>query len=194
MSTLQAFKSTLKQGGARPNLFQVNIPNLAGQTEEKQGNDAQDFTFLVKGASLPESTVGLVEVPFRGRTFKVAGDRTFAPWSITVINDVDFKIRTAMESWAQTVAQYADGSGATNPTDYMRPATVTQLKRGKSETGGVTGSGLSRSKSYNFFDIWPTSVSAIDLSYDSSDVIEEFTVEFQVNYWAPAEISGGPLN
>ena len=76
----------------------------------------------------------------------------------------------------------------------MRPATVTQLKRGKSTTGDFTSTGLSRSKSYNFFDIWPTSISAIDLSYDSSDVIEEFTVEFQVNYWAPAEISGGPLN
>tara|TARA_Y100000768_G_C23821192_1_gene606657 strand:- start:271 stop:858 length:588 start_codon:yes stop_codon:yes gene_type:complete len=193
-NTLTDFKKALNMGGARPNLFEVVIPDFPGNDSIAKGDGAADFNMLVKGAQLPESTVGLVEVPFRGRTFKVAGDRTFAPWSITVINDVDFKIRTAMETWAQTVAQYADGSGATNPGDYMRPATVTQLKRGKSETGGVDGSGLSRSKSYNFFDIWPTSISAIDLSYDSSDVIEEFTVEFQVNYWAPAEISGGPLN
>ena len=193
-NTLTDFKKALNMGGARPNLFEVVIPDFPGNEEVAKGDGASDFNMLVKGAQLPESTVGLVEVPFRGRTFKVAGDRTFAPWSITVINDVDFKIRTAMETWAQSVAQYADGSGATNPTDYMRPATVTQLKRGKSTTGDFTSTGLSRSKSYNFFDIWPTSISAIDLSYDSSDVIEEFTVEFQVNYWAPAEISGGPLN
>lgn len=193
-NTLTDFKKALNMGGARPNLFEVVIPDFPGNDAIAKGDGASDFNMLVKGASLPESTVGLVEVPFRGRTFKVAGDRTFAPWSITVINDVDFKIRTAMESWAQSVAQYADGSGATDPFDYMRPATVTQLKRGKSDTSNTTTEGLSRSKSYNFFDIWPTSVSAIDLSYDSSDVIEEFTVEFQVNYWAPAEISGGPLN
>lgn len=193
-NTLTDFKKALNMGGARPNLFEVVIPDFPGNDAIAKGDGASDFNMLVKGSSLPETTVGLVEVPFRGRTFKVAGDRTFAPWSITVINDVDFKIRTAMETWAQTVAQYADGSGATNPTDYMRPATVTQLKRGKSTTGDITNTGLSRSKSYNFFDIWPTSISAIDLSYDSSDVIEEFTVEFQVNYWAPAEISGGPLN
>ena len=193
-NTLNDFKKALNMGGARPNLFEVVIPDFPGNEAVAKGDGASDFNMLVKGAQLPESTVGLVEVPFRGRTFKVAGDRTFAPWSITVINDVDFKIRTAMETWAQSVAQYADGSGAKNPTDYMRPATVTQLKRGKSTTGDFTSTGLSRSKSYNFFDIWPTSISAIDLSYDSSDVIEEFTVEFQVNYWAPAEISGGPLN
>ena len=193
MSTLQDFKSTLINGGARPNLFEVNIPNLAGQTEEQQGNDAQDFTFLVKGTSLPESTVGLVEIPFRGRTFKVAGDRTFAPWSITVINDTEFKIRTAMEEWAQAIAQYGDGSGNQKPDVYMKDATVTQLGRNGSKTGeGVkTGEGLQALKTYTFYDIWPSNISAIDLSYDSSDVIEEFTVEFQVQYWAPTKTKKG---
>ena len=190
MSTLQQFKSTLINGGARPNLFEVNIPNLAGQTEEQQGNEKRDFTFLVKGTSLPETTVGLVEIPFRGRTFKVAGDRTFAPWSITVINDTEFKIRTAMEEWAQSIAQYGDGSGNQAPENYMREATVTQLGRNGSKTGeGVkTGEGLKKLKTYTFYDIWPSSISAIDLSYDSSDVIEEFTVEFQVQYWAPTKV------
>ena len=191
MSTLQSFKSTLKQGGARPNLFQVNIPNLAGQTEEKQGNEAQDFTFLVKGASLPESTIGLVEIPFRGRTFKVAGDRTFAPWSITVINDTEFKIRTAMEEWAQSIAQYGDGGGNQGPEDYMREATVTQLGRNGIDSEKAIGNELKKLKTYKFYDIWPSSISAIDLSYDSSDVIEEFTVEFQVQYWAPEGLKNG---
>ena len=191
MSTLSQFKSTLKNGGARPNLFKVNIPELAGSTKKKQGNDDQDFTFLVKGTSLPETTVGLVEIPFRGRTFKVAGDRTFAPWSITVINDTEFKIRTAMEEWAQSIAQYGDGSGNQGPNTYMREATVTQLGRSGADTGDgvVKGKGLQALKTYKFYDIWPSSISAIDLSYDSSDVIEEFTVEFQVQYWAPEKVT-----
>ena len=184
-NSLSQFKSVLKGGGARPNLFEVSIPRFPGRTAET----ARDLEFLVKGAQLPESTVGLVEVPFRGRTFKVAGDRTFAPWSITVINDTDFAIRNSMEDWMQTIAQYQDGSGSTLPTDYMRTATVTQLFRNKTDMGQTAGSNTANNTNfagkYTFYDIWPTNVSAIDLSFDSSDVIEEFTVEFQVNYWAP---------
>jgi len=184
-NSLTQFKSILKGGGARPNLFEVEIPGFPGSTKESQ----TDIQFLVKGAQLPESTVGLVEVPFRGRTFKVAGDRTFAPWSITVINDTDFAIRNSMEDWMQTIAQYQDGSGSTLPTDYMRTATVTQLFRNKTDMKSTGGNDISNNTNfagrYKFYDIWPTNVSAIDLSYDSSDVIEEFTVEFQVNYWAP---------
>ena len=184
-NSLIDFKKALLGGGARPNLFQVNIPDFPGNEPVSGSDAAGDFTMLVKGTSLPESTLGLVEIPFRGRTFKVAGDRTFAPWSITVINDTDFSIRTAMENWAQLIAQYADGSGFTNPGSYMRTATVTQLTRAKSAPNDVVDGGLAGVKTYKFFDIWPTSISAIDLSYDSSDVIEEFNVEFQVNYWAP---------
>ena len=184
-NTLTKFKSILAGGGARPNLFEVTISDFPGYTDAV----GEDIKFLCKGAQLPESTVGLVEVPFRGRTFKVAGDRTFAPWSITVINDTDFAIRNAMETWMQTIAQYKDGSGSTDPGDYMREATVSQLLRDKSDMGKTSGAGTESSRTdagqYKFYDIWPTSVSAIDLSYDSSDVIEEFTVEFQVNYWAP---------
>ena len=122
-NSLTKFKSILAGGGARPNLFEVTISDFPGYTDAV----GEDIKFLCKGAQLPESTVGLVEVPFRGRTFKVAGDRTFAPWSITVINDTDFAIRNAMETWMQTIAQYKDGSGATDPGDYMREASVSQL-------------------------------------------------------------------
>tara|TARA_E500000331_G_scaffold17051_1_gene15101 strand:- start:76 stop:654 length:579 start_codon:yes stop_codon:yes gene_type:complete len=184
-NSLTKFKSILAGGGARPNLFEVTISDFPGYTDAV----GEDIKFLCKGAQLPESTVGLVEVPFRGRTFKVAGDRTFAPWSITVINDTDFAIRNAMETWMQTIAQYQDGSGSTDPGDYMRTATVTQLFRNKTNLGQTAGSNTANNTNfagkYTFYDIWPTNVSAIDLSFDSSDVIEEFTVEFQVNYWAP---------
>ena len=184
-NSLTKFKSILAGGGARPNLFEVTISDFPGYTDAV----GEDIKFLCKGAQLPESTVGLVEVPFRGRTFKVAGDRTFAPWSITVINDTDFAIRNAMETWMQTIAQYKDGSGATDPGDYMREATVSQLLRDPSALTATSGTGTEAKRTdagqYRFYDIWPTNVSAIDLSFDSSDVIEEFTVEFQVQYWAP---------
>ena len=184
-NSLTKFKSILAGGGARPNLFKVSIDDFPGYSEAV----GEQLSFLCKGAQLPESTVGLVEVPFRGRTFKVAGDRTFAPWSITVINDTNFLVRNAMEEWMQTIAQYKDASGTTSPNDYMREATVSQLLRSPSEIGGTSGQGTDSARTdagqYRFYDIWPTNVSAIDLSYDSSDTIEEFTVEFQVNYWAP---------
>jgi len=189
-NTLTDFRKALQGGGARPNLFKVSIPDFPGNDDVKGTNGAGDFTMLIKASSLPESTVGLVEVPFRGRTFKVAGDRTFAPWSITVINDTDFKARKALESWSQQIAQYADASGFSNPGNYMANAHVTQLKRKASSAEKYDGGGLVDVTSYTFYDIWPTSISSIDLSYDSSDVIEEFTVEFQVNYWAPAEFNG----
>ena len=189
-NTLTDFRKALKGGGARPNLFEVTIPDFPGNDGVKGSNAAGDFTMLIKAAQLPESTIGLVEVPFRGRTFKVAGDRTFAPWSITVINDTDFKARKALESWSQQIAQYSDASGFSNPGNYMTDAHVTQLKRKKISSEKYDGGGLEPVTSYTFYDIWPTSISSIDLSYDSSDVIEEFTVEFQVNYWAPADLSG----
>lgn len=183
--SIQDFKSTLIGGGARPNLFQVNLTDFPGAGEE--GYDAGDFSVLCKAAQLPASNIASIDVPFRGRTFKVAGDRTFDTWTVTVINDVDFNIRSAMERWMQTIGQYADGSGEMNPTGYQRDAVVQQFKRQQSNTGDntATGAGLEVAKQYKFYGLFPTNISAIDLSYDNSDTIEEFTVEFQVQYWTP---------
>jgi hypothetical protein len=181
--SIQDFKSALAGGGARPNLFEVTIPGDIPGTGALPNN----FALLCKAAALPASNIASIEVPFRGRTFKVAGDRTFDVWSITVINDQDFAIRNAMESWMQSIGQYADASGFTSPNDYMVNAFVKQFKRGRSTVGVdvATGTGLEVAQTYKFYDIFPTSVSAIDLSYDSSDQIEEFSVEFQVQYWTP---------
>ena len=180
---LNDFKSALKGGGARPNLFEVNIPTLSNVIALDN-----NFSILCKATNLPASNIASIDVPFRGRTFKVAGDRTYDPWTITVINDEDFAIRKAMERWMQIIGQYADGSGATDPAGYMANAIVKQLKR--SATGNAntsTGGGLADAAVYQFYNIFPTNISAIDLSYDSSDTIEEFTVEFQVQYWTPFE-------
>lgn len=188
--TITDFKTALVGGGARPNLFEVsigNIPSPAGTLPEK-------FVVLCKAANLPASNIASIDVPFRGRIFKVSGDRTFDPWSITVINDNDFAIRKVMEDWMQHIAQYKDASGTTDPSTYMANATVQQLSRNSSTVSATSGGGATViAREYTFQDIFPTSVSAIDLSADSSNAIEEFTVEFQVNYWHPSG-TGGKTN
>ena len=191
--TLSQFKSKLLGGGARPNLFevQVNFPtavNLGIQGDNPNNSFNQDtFRFLCKAAALPASNIANIDVPFRGRIFKVAGDRTFENWTVTVINDENFNHYRAFQAWMQNIGQYGDSSGMTNPSDYMGQATVYQLGR-NSSTRQAAGSPATDSRTiaqYKFEDIWPTTVSNIDLSYDSSDAIEEFTVDFQVQYWFP---------
>lgn len=186
-NTLTDFKSALSGGGARPNLFEVSISPPQGNSTlfTLDGN----FTILCKAAALPASNVGNIDVPFRGRVFKVAGDRTFDTWQITVINDTGFAIRKVMEDWMQHIAQYKDASGEADPSNYMANATVTQLKRISSTIGSTRDTGVADDVSYKFEDIFPTNISAIDLSFDTSDAIEEFTVEFQVNYWYPTNKS-----
>jgi hypothetical protein len=161
------FKSKLVGGGARPNLFKatINFPAYA------QG-DVELASFLVKAAALPASVINTVTVPFRGRQLQVAGDRVFEPWTITVINDTDFKLRNAFERWMNGINRHSANTGLTNPNDYQADMAVTQLDK--------SGNDL---KVYNFRGAFPTNVSAIELSYDSVDAIEEFTVEMQIQYW-----------
>ena len=168
--TISDFKSKLTGGGARPNLFEVE---LAFPDAVRVDNDVlQKSRFLVKAAALPASTIAPIDIPFRGRILKVAGDRTFETWTITVINDVDFSIRSAFEKWMNTINKMTDATGLTNPIDYQKDAIVKQLDR--------DGSVL---RSYKFWDIFPTNISTIDLSYETTDTIQEFTVELQVHYW-----------
>ena len=181
--TISQFKSALIGGGARPNLFEVELTTLPAGIDW----DADNFRYMCKAAALPAQNIASIDIPFRGRTFKVAGDRTFDTWTITVINDEDFQYRRAFEAWMQNIGQYSDHSGLTNPNDYMTDATVVQLGRAVvgRETGTGTGGNANILAQYKFKDIFPTNVSAIDLSYDTTDTIEEFTVEFQINFWYP---------
>ncbi len=119
---------------------------------------------------------------------KVAGDRTFDPWTVTIINDEDFGLRTSFEQWMNKLSKLNDATGVTNPTSYMTNAYVKQLGRGFekfSETN--TGGESSVLRTYKFYDIFPTNISAIELSYDSTNQVEEFTVEFQVQYFTVGE-------
>ena len=161
------FKSKLRGGGARPNLFKatVNFPGYAG-------GDVELTSFLCKTAQLPASVMNVIEIPFRGRQLKIAGDRTFEPWTVTILNDTDFSIRNAMERWMNGINANQANTGLTNPVDYQADLVVEQLDR--------DGNSL---KTYNFRGCFPTNVSEIEVSYETVDAVEEFTVEFQVQYW-----------
>jgi hypothetical protein len=191
---ISSFKSKLSGGGARPNLFEVAVtfpPLNPGLSIQRDGGnsrfDIDKFRFLCKAAALPASNIAPIDVPFRGRILKVAGDRTFDTWTVTVINDEDFTSRRSFEAWMQNIAQYENHSGLTSPASYMGNATVYQLGRARSrtQTGSNSNPNAPILAQYKFVDIFPTNISQIDLSYDTSDTIEEFTVEFQVNYLYP---------
>ena len=209
LRTLSKFQSKLQGGGARPNLFEVSIPNLPDAAKNSTpaatwgSEEQEDFTIMCKGAQLPASTIASIDVPFRGRILKVAGDRTIENWTVTVINDENFNIRNAMEAWMNAIARLSNNTGAVNPDSYMTDAYVYQLGRGyssgrQSTTNSTTSDGekVTPLKSYKFIDIFPVSVSSIDLSYDSSDTIEEFTVDFAVQSFEtlPDDATGVALN
>ena len=141
------------------------------------------MNFLCKASALPAQNIAAIDVPFRGRQFKVSGDRTIDNWSITVINDATFDIRRAMEKWSEGILQLDTNTGVTDPDSYMRQGFVKQLGRGKDTIAAATTLATEDRKvlaAYQFVDIWPVTVGDIALSYDTGDTLEEFDVEFAV--------------
>lgn len=188
---ITSFKAYSNYDYARPNLFQVDIDfptavaaAAGGDTPDAATSIRQLGGFIVKAAQIPASTVGVIEVPFRGRMLKIAGDRTFEPWTITIHNDTGFRLRSWFEKWMEciqlydenaTLIDYGQGvTGSPSYLNYMKDMQVTQLDR--------RGNAV---RSYKFYDCWPSNVSSIDLDFGSNDAIEEFTVELQVQYWKP---------
>jgi len=190
--SIEDFKANLSNGGVRPTMYEVDIVfpravvTAMGDTAEQLTTSAR---FLVKASTMPGSQIGMIEVPFRGRKLKVSGDRNFANWSTTVINDNTFKIRGALEKWSQIIQNhnYAIGheqlqtgtgsAGEGQDSGYFGTAEVRQLDR--------QGKQL---RVYQFNGIWPMSMADIQLSFETQDTIEEYDVEFCYQYWT----SGGP--
>lgn len=160
-------KAKLVGGGARPNLFKVTMGFPSYVTA-----DVSLASYMCKAASLPASTIAPIPVPFRGRNLQIAGDRTFEPWNITVINDTDFNVRNSFEQWMNGINQHEENTGLTQPSSYMADMVVEQLDK----DGTVK-------KKYDIRGTFPTSLGAIEVSYEQENVIEEFTVELQVQYW-----------
>ena len=167
------FRTQLQGDGARPNLFEVrlNFPSFA------QGGAvaAAKSTFMVKTAALPGSTVGMVTVPYFGREVKVAGNRTFADWTVTVINDEDFFIRNAVESWVRGINE--------NVTNLRSNRARTSQQYGVDATVIQYGKDGRQLKSYRFVGMFPTDIAQIDLDWGSNDTIEEYTINFAYQYW-----------
>ena len=161
MATIDQFKAQLIGGGPRANRFKVFIPRAGNKIE-----------FLCKAANIPAGTLVEVVVPFRGHNLKLAGERTFEDWQITVINDVEFSVRSGLEAWQEEIQAMDSGVGSTS-TDYLiSRAFVEQLNKDDSV--------LAR---YEFFNMFPKNLGAIELSYDTVDALEEFTVDFTFSHW-----------
>ena len=166
---INGFQGALAGGGARPNLFQVKVHNPVNVSQTELS------AFMIQATSIPESTIGVATQNYFGRPIKFAGNRTVADWSVTVINDEDFAIRSAMEDWSEKInglqSNLRDG-GFISAGQYKSTATVTQY--------GKAGNEL---RSYNFQGIFPLSVGAIALDWGTNDAMETFDVTFSVDYW-----------
>ena len=169
MANISDFKAKLAGGGARNNQFKVTM-HFPGYAQV--GGEIEDLAFLCTSTSIPAMTIGNVNVPFRGRVIKIAGDRTFASWSINVLNDTNFKLRNAFERWQNGINNMTDNEGLSNPVDYQVDVFVDQLDR--------NGNTL---KSYTLRGAYPTSIGAIDLNYETNDAIEDFDVTFEYQYF-----------
>ena len=188
--SIDSFKSRLVSGGARPNLFEVEMdfPSGVGIFDEEIDNTTHRM--LIKGAQLPASNIQEVIVPFRGRQLKVAGDRRFDPWTITVINDTDFLIRDAMEKWSNSINDIQTAQGTINPEDYQTSARVFQ----KSREGVGPGDTERDLRIYKFEGIYPNVVSSIPLDFGATDQIEEFQVTFNYLFYEVQTAGGLTLN
>jgi hypothetical protein len=170
MAALDDFKARLRGGGSRNSLFniKVNFPAIVGGNNELA-------SFMIKAATMPASTIAPIEVPFRGQKLKIAGNRTFENWSITVINDTDMNLRNSFERWLSLIANHtSQGSAFTggNSLGYMTNMVAEHLDRNNNVT-----------KQYDFVGAYPVSVSSIDLASGGGDDIEEFTVDIAYQYW-----------
>jgi hypothetical protein len=171
MSTISAFKAQMQGGGARPNQFRVELtfPGFVGGIMTAAGNAAQ---FMCKSTSLPMSAVTDIESAYRGRPVHFAGERTFQPWSVDILNDTNFLLRNVMEKWQNGILNYSATNGIMRPGDYQTDLAVYQLDRNDRII-----------KTYKFYDAYPSNVGAIQLSFEQNNAIEEFNVEFTYNYF-----------
>ena len=174
MANISEFKSRLRGGGARANQFRVllGFPAYAG-------GSTREVSFLAQGASLPGQAVTDVPVNYRGRVLHVAGDRTFAPWQITVLNDTDFGIYRSFERWMNRINNLTNNSGLTDPTSYKVDSAVEHLDRNEALL-----------KRFQFIGMYPTGLQDIPLAFDTNSTLETFTVDLVYDYFE-TDLHGG---
>ena len=177
MANISSFTNALQGGGARANQFEVTI-NGGGAS----GLQGRNFSFLCRSAQIPALTIGEVAIPYRGRQIFVAGDRTYDAWTVTIMNDRSYGIRSHLESWMNNMGDIGAATTAQslNASGYYATAIVAQKDRNDATI-----------RSYTLDGVWPTTIDAIDLAYDTNDAIEEFGATFRFNWMTIAGGGGG---
>ncbi len=177
---IEDIRGALKLGGARPTLFQVKLtlPSIV-----PNGLDiSRDASFMIQASAIPGSTISAIEVPYFGRKIRVAGDRTFQPWSVSILNDEDFKIRQGLETWHNKINSLegnVNTTGSSAPNNYKTDAYVYQYAK----SGGASGTTPAIIRTYKFVGLFPTEISPIDLDWNRTDEIETFQVQFAYDYY-----------
>ena len=169
MANINDFKAKLAGGGARANQFKVTMP-FPGYAQV--GGEIEELAFLCKATQLPGMTITPINIPFRGRNIKVAGDRTIEAWQITVLNDTNFKLRNAFERWQNGINNMSDNEGLTNPVDYQVDCFLDHLDR--------NGNTI---KSYTLRGVFPTGIAGIPLDYEEAGAIEQFEVTLEYQFF-----------
>jgi len=172
--SISAFRAALGTG-SKPNLFKVTVtpPSSIGKLT--------NFEYQCRSGALPSSTMGTIEIPMNaGRRLKMGGDRTFTEWTSTVLNDENYTIRTIMEQWQNALvktnfnATSIGNRSASVTTGLYGSVMIYQLK----EDGSSVPNG-----SYRLVNCWPSDISAIDLSYDTTDAVEDFTITWTYDFF-----------
>jgi len=164
---ISGFISAFAGGGVRTNLFRV-----FGTIPVQGFGNGESISFLCKAAQIPASSLGTIEVPYRGRRIKIPGDRTFQDWQITIISDANLHLRSAFEAWSSLFNQHVANIGDPDFYNLLPQWTVTQLDR--------AGNPI---RSYVFVGCYPSEIGTIDLSYENNDQIAEFPVTLNYSYW-----------
>lgn len=173
---INEIRSQLTLGGARSSLFQVQITNPVNGVADIK------VPFMVRATTIPEATLGVIEVPYFGRKIRLAGDRTYGTWTVQIINDEDFLIRNALEEWSNKIQTFEGNVrdfGSSSPLQYKQTASVIQYSK--------TGTPI---REYKFNGIFPTTIASIDMDWNTTDAIEEFSVTFAYDWWDVSGVTG----
>lgn len=182
---VQDFRAQLNYDGARPNLFRCDLtfPTLLGG----QGAAQQQFSFMARASQLPGDTIGVVSQPYLGRELKFAGNRTFAEWTVTVVNDEDYQTRDTFEKWM---------SGINSHVGNVRTAQFMKADTGYQTDGYITAlsKGVGDLKAYKFIGIFPIDLSPMEMDFGANDTIQEYAVTFAYQWWEWAGGQNGPTS
>lgn len=179
IANISAFRGNFSGGGARPNQFAIELAFPSGILDGSTAIAPIQAQFMCKAASLPESTVDPTPLDYRGRTVFLAGERRFAPWTVTIYNDTNFNLKNAFERWSNYMNANIDNTGVLNPSSYVADLAVNQMDRNNAIV-----------KTYKFVDAWPVTVSDIALDWGDNNRVEEFTVTFVYQYWVSNTTNG----